>query len=80
MRGMKDYLEVFTRGRRYIVKSTLTGFAARLGPGFLRIHRSYLVNHSHISAVTRHDVEVDDIELPISDGYRDAVLRVLGSQ
>ena len=77
VRGMKDYIEVFTPGRRHIVKSTLGGFAEKLGPGFLRIHRSYLVNQSHISAVTRHDVEIGDVELPISDAYRESVFLVL---
>lgn len=80
VRGMKDYLEVHTRGQRHILKSTLGGFAEKLGPGFLRIHRSYLVNQAHISAVTRHDIEIGDIELPISDAYREAVLSSLGAE
>ena len=80
VRGMKGYLEVHTGSQRHIIKSTLGGFAEKLGAGFLRIHRSYLVNQSHISAVTRHDVEIGDMELPISDAYRDAVLSTLGTQ
>lgn len=80
VRGMKDYLEVHTSGHRHIVKSTLGSFARQLGPGFLRIHRSYLVNRAHISAVTRQDVEIGDLELPISDAYREAVLSSLGMQ
>lgn len=80
VRGMKDYLEVHTGSQRHILKSTLGGFAEKLGPGFLRIHRSYLVNQAHISAVTRHDVEIGDIELPISDAYRDAVMNSLGTR
>ncbi len=80
VRGMKDYLEVHTPSQRHIVKSTLGGFAEKLGPGFLRIHRSYLVNQARISAVTRQDVEIGDIELPISDAYRETVLSILGMQ
>ncbi len=80
VRGLKDYLEVHTQAQRYVVKSTLSGFARQLGPSFLRIHRSYLVNRAHISAVTRQDIEIGDLELPISDAYRDAVLTSLGTQ
>ncbi len=80
VRGMKDYLEVYTTTQRHIVKSTLGGFAGKLGAGFLRIHRSYLVNQAHISAVTRQDVEIGDIELPISDAYRELVLSTLDMQ
>ncbi|GAB4200282.1 MAG: LytTR family DNA-binding domain-containing protein [Wenzhouxiangellaceae bacterium] len=79
VRSMKDYLEVHTKSDRYLVKSTISGFADKLGPGFLRIHRSYLVNQHHITAVTRHDVELGDIELPISDACRDAVFDALGA-
>ncbi|MEM9384946.1 MAG: response regulator transcription factor [Pseudomonadota bacterium] len=73
----KDYLEVFTKTQMHMIKGTMNAFSSRLGPDFLRIHRSYLVNHRHITAITHHDVEVGEVELPISDAYRTAVMAVI---
>ncbi|MEO0421753.1 MAG: response regulator transcription factor [Pseudomonadota bacterium] len=73
----KDYLEVYTKTQMHMIKGTMNAFSTKLGSAFLRIHRSYLVNHRHITAITAHDVEVGSVELPISDQYRAAVMAVI---
>ncbi len=73
VRSAKDYLEVYTKTEMHMIKGTISAFAAKLGLGFLRIHRSYLVNRRHITAITNHDVEVGSMELPISEQYRAGV-------
>ncbi|MEM7691763.1 MAG: LytTR family DNA-binding domain-containing protein [Pseudomonadota bacterium] len=78
VRSMGDYQQVHTLTARYMVKSTISGLAEKLGQGFLRIHRSYLVNRRHISSITRDEIHIEDIELPVSDGYRAAVTTVVG--
>lgn len=79
VRSMGDYQQIFTRSGRYMHKATLNRFVEKLGPDFIRIHRSYVVNKQHISALTREDVHIDSLELPISDGYRDSTLSILGA-
>lgn len=44
---------------------------------FLRIHRSYLVARSKITAYTPTTIEVNDMELPIGRSYKHLVSKVL---
>lgn len=78
VRSQRDYLEIQTTAASHTIKGSISGFGERLGQEFVRIHRSYLVNQHQITAVTRHDVEIGEIELPIGEHYRKLVLARLG--
>ena len=69
---------VASGGRRFKNYTPISQWEAILGPAFVRIHRSYLVNRA---AVTRVDVDLlylgDDIQLPVSRKYKDAVSGLL---
>ncbi len=78
VQGLKDYVRVHTRNSVFTVKETMTSLSQRMGEGFLRVHRSYLVNQSAITALTRHDVELGELEIPIGDTYRDSVVEKMG--
>lgn len=77
VQGLKDYIKIHTRYSVHIVKETMTSIGQRLGSDFVRVHRSYLVNRRRVTALTRHDVEIGDIEIPIGDKYRQAALGLL---
>ena len=64
---------VATDGRRFKNITPISQWEAILTPHFLRIHRSYLVNKAAITRVDGDLLYVDDIELPISRKYKDAV-------
>ena len=55
-------------------KTPISQWEAILSPHFLRIHRSFLVNKEAITRVDGDLLYVDDIELPVSRKYKDAVL------
>jgi DNA-binding LytR/AlgR family response regulator len=78
VQGLKDYVRIHTPNTVYTVKETMQSFSDRVGPGFVRVHRSYLVNRLRITALTNKDVEVGDREIPIGETYRVAALRDLG--
>ena len=64
-------------GRRFKNYTPISQWEASLKPHFIRIHRSFLVNKA---AITRIDVDllyIDDIQLPISRKYKNAVGDVL---
>ena len=64
---------VATGGRRFKNYTPISQWEANLSPQFIRIHRAFLVNRA---AITRIDVDllyIDDIQLPISRKYKDAV-------
>ena len=68
---------IATGDRRFRNKTPISQWEAILSPHFLRIHRSYLVNKEAITRVDGDLLYVDDIELPVSRKYKDAVVNSL---
>ncbi|MEM1216400.1 MAG: LytTR family DNA-binding domain-containing protein [Bacteroidota bacterium] len=66
----KDYVRIHLQDESYTVKHTLRDFVARLDKRFLRVHRSFVVNKDHITAYTKHDIELGNTEIPIGPQYR----------
>lgn len=44
---------------------------------FLRIHRSYIINTSKITAFTSNDIDVNTNEIPIGVSYKETVILFL---
>jgi len=44
---------------------------------FLRIHRSYIINTSKITAFTLNDIDVNTNEIPIGVSYKETVILFL---
>lgn len=64
-------------GTAYRNKTPITHWESILGKGFLRIHRSYLVNESHISNATQDAAYIKGERIPVSRTYRDSIKAVL---
>jgi Response regulator of the LytR/AlgR family len=62
-----------TQNRSFKNKTPISQWENYLGEGFIRIHRSYLVNAGHLTGHDNCSVTVDDTELPVSRKYKDAV-------
>jgi DNA-binding LytR/AlgR family response regulator len=45
--------------------------------GFVRIHRSFLVNCSHINSYSHSEMEINNHNLPIGRHYRNEVIKIL---
>lgn len=77
--SLKDYVNVHTKERIITSKYKISDLEKELdGKGFLRIHRSFIVNLQHVSAFTASDVELHNIELPIGDSYKALVYKIMG--
>lgn len=69
--SIKDYILLKTVRRSFIVHMTMKGLSELLPDSqFRRIHRSFLVNLSHLTKVGRQDVQIGDMIIPIGDSYR----------
>jgi DNA-binding LytR/AlgR family response regulator len=69
--SIKDYIKIHLEGKNpLIVKQTISNLEAMLqGNAFVRIHRSFIVSLSKITAYTSKDVEIGEVELPIGRVY-----------
>jgi two-component system LytT family response regulator len=80
MESLKDYVKIITAGGAITTKYRISDMENELsGKGFLRIHRSFIVNTKHVSAFTASDVEIGKTELPIGESYKALVLQALKS-
>ena len=75
--SMKDYVRIFTVDENTITKDTIANFEQKLPDSFLRVHRSYIVNTSKITAFTKMDVEIGKKEIPIGASYKREVMNYL---
>jgi len=64
-------------GTSYRNKTGISQWENLLGAGFLRIHRSYLVNVSRATRLSAEEVAVDETTLPVSRKYREVAQAVL---
>ncbi|TYZ14345.1 response regulator transcription factor [Hymenobacter lutimineralis] len=73
-----SYLHLHTEGRKHTVRSSLRELEEKLpARQFVRIHRSYLVQISRISAYDYHTVTVGPHVLPLGRAYREEVFGYL---
>ena len=53
--GADDYVTVCTPTKEYLVSVRLSDLEGRLGAGFLRVHRSHLINLEYITLIESYD-------------------------
>lgn len=75
--GLKDYIKIHTVDQIHVVKYGMTAFEKQLPSQFIRVHRSYIVNQNKITAYSQHDIEIDQIEIPIGVNFRQRLNQIL---
>jgi DNA-binding LytR/AlgR family response regulator len=78
--GMKDYIKIFlsSSSRPVITKMSLKAIEEKLAAyRFIRIHKSYIVAAGKITAIKRDLVCVGNLELPLSEGYKSNLEKIL---
>lgn len=84
LQAARNYVSVHADGREYLLRDTISNLELRLAAGgFLRTHRSFLVNVARIAEIRPAETGAWEIRLhggarlPLSRGYRDAVRAAL---
>jgi len=74
--GMGNYITyVNAEGSRTVVYSSLKAAQSRLPNDFIRLHRSYLVNRTHISAYDKESVTIVEQTIPRGNDITDEMLK-----
>jgi two-component system, LytTR family, response regulator len=73
--SVKDYIKiVLTDGKSITSKYKISDIEVELNQDkFIRIHRSFIINSSKITAFTNNEIEVNGVEVPIGASYKDNV-------
>lgn len=80
LEGYKDYTKIYLSGSAVplLVLHNLKYFAELLnGQGFIRIHRSYIIQMRKVSTVSRKSVTINNQSLPVSDHYRENLFALI---
>ena len=76
-----DYVRFVTRERKYITHSTIKSVESRLpAPGFLKVHRSYIVNLSHVLDYQEGMVHVGPASIPVSKAHKTRLRQQIAGQ
>jgi DNA-binding LytR/AlgR family response regulator len=66
-----NYTQLITTSKRHVLSSTLKEVESKLLPfGFIRCHRSYIVNLSKVDRIGANFVTINAQEIPVSESYR----------
>lgn len=70
-----DYIKIQTKEKMHIVYATLKKIEDKLDSKvFVRVHRSYLVNITHITNIDPNNLEINKKIIPISGTYKEELL------
>jgi DNA-binding LytR/AlgR family response regulator len=78
--GLKDYLKIHLgESKPLIIRMSLKAIEEKLPPGkFFRIHKSYIISVKHITTIRKNSVFLGELELPLSDLYKEDLMREIG--
>jgi two-component system, LytTR family, response regulator len=79
VQSLKDYIRVVTSQQKLVTYHTLQALLDKLSmEGFVRIHKSYIVQVSKISSIEGNTVHINNEALPVGRSYRTALLDLIG--
>ena len=74
--SIKDYIMLYTISGNLIVHMTMKYLGELLPEDkFIRVHRSYLVNQSHINMIGKNQIQLNDTEIPIGEHYKEMLMQ-----
>ena len=74
-----NYTKIVTTQQTLTPGITFTGFEQQLPSSkFIRVHRSFIINKSHITHIEGNRVFVNNTEIPIGSNYKETFIKELG--
>lgn len=74
-----NYSKVVTTANSYLPGISFSAFEKQLpAPQFLRVHRSFIINQSHITRIEGNRVFIRNTEIPIGSNYKEMFFKQLG--
>lgn len=69
VKSLENYIQIVTTDSTHTILSSLNSIEQKLGPKFMRIHRSYLVNLHRIATFSNESVNTGGYDLPLGGQY-----------
>ncbi|MEO9483808.1 MAG: LytTR family DNA-binding domain-containing protein [Ekhidna sp.] len=79
--GLKEYVNWHTKKQKLITLHSLINLEKQLAnEGFLRIHKSFLINTACVSTVRHNLLEINGEKIPIGRRYREQVINYFNAE
>jgi DNA-binding LytR/AlgR family response regulator len=76
--SLGNYVRIHLPGRQLLAYLTLKSIESQLpAASFVKVHQSYLINFSKITAMEGNQVLVQDQYLPVSRNFREPLMRII---
>jgi two-component system, LytTR family, response regulator len=79
--GLKDYIKIHLKSstRPVVARMSMKSIEEQLpGSNFIRVQKSYIVSKDYVTAIRKNSIFIGDIEIPVGDNYKEAVLMITG--
>lgn len=72
------YVKIYTPAKNHTIHQSISDLELRLPvTGFIRSHRSFIVNVSYIKSYTRQTLETEKLSIPIGRSFKNDVFKLL---
>ncbi|WP_116127610.1 LytR/AlgR family response regulator transcription factor [Lewinella sp. IMCC34183] len=71
--SLREYVGYHTRDGRRVALGSLKQLEESLPPGFLRVHKSYIVATDKVEVLDGNQLHIGDARIPIGGSYREVV-------
>ncbi len=81
--GLKDYIKIQLKStsKPVITRMSMKAIEEALPANqFIRVHKSYIVSLSYVTAARKNSVFIGTVEIPVSESYPDALTIITGRQ
>ena len=79
--GQRDYRRIHTTRKRIMTLETFGELERRLPADVIcRVHKSYMVRLDRIDSIEQGRIRIGELEIPISDTYRDRFFALIASR
>jgi DNA-binding LytR/AlgR family response regulator len=76
MEADRNYSRIFTKQKEYLLSVTLKTIEEKLSMDlFMRIHRSYIINLTHVDEVAEGHLVIDQKPIPLGTGMREQLMQ-----
>ncbi|MVN20319.1 LytR/AlgR family response regulator transcription factor [Mucilaginibacter arboris] len=81
--GLKDYIKIYLENspKPIITRLSMRFMEEKLPvERFARVHKSFIISLDKVSAFKKNRIMIKEIEIPVSDNYKDKILAYIGHQ
>jgi len=73
-----NFVRLHLTDARLMTADTLTNMDKKLSPhGFLRVHKSFIVNLEKLTGLEGNRLLIDDLKIPVGNSYKQGVLKMI---